>query len=230
MPGASRASDPPISFNRSLSDQVANRLRQAIQEGQLKPDQRLVEEDLARSLEMSRGPVRDALKTLETERLVVRYPNRGTFVTRLTVNDAEEVYTLRQALEAVAIEYAIKSATTEQVDQLARIVQQMAELRERDYTPAQATDIDLEFHHTLCCISGHSRVLAAWTAQRAQVYILIMTHRTAHPDDFRKLAVDYHSQLVDAIRRRDSRLASGLLHVHLAASLDGVVDALKETT
>ena len=228
MPAVTHPQGLSASFNRSLSDQVAAHLRRAIQDGRIAPGQRLVEEELAQQFQMSRGPVRDALKVLENERLVARYANRGTFVAELTLRDAEEIYSLRQALEAVAIEYAIKSASDEQVAELDRIVQRMAALREQDYTPVQTTDIDLEFHDALCQISGHSRVLAAWSAQRAQVRILIMTHRTTHPDDFRKLAVDYHGQLVDAIRRRDAKLASGLLHVHLAASLQGVVDDIRQ--
>ena len=228
MPVTPQPQGLSTSLNRSLSDQVAAYLRQAIQDGRIAPGQRLIEEQIARAVQMSRGPVRDALRILENERLVIRYANRGAFAAALTLRDAEEIFSLRQALEGVAIEYAIKSASAEQIAALDAIVQRMAELCEQDYTPMQATEIDLDFHYALCEISGHSRVLAAWSAQRVQVGLLIMTHRTAHPDDFRNRAVDYHGQLVDAILRRDARLASGLLHVHMAASLQGVEDAIKQ--
>ena len=68
-------------------------MRQAILSGQLKPGQRIVEREIAEAMNTSRGPVRDALKLLENERLVVRYPHKGTFVAWLSLKDAEEIYT-----------------------------------------------------------------------------------------------------------------------------------------
>jgi len=102
----------------------------------------------------------------------------------------------------------------------------MDELAARDHDPAQAVDADLEFHHTLCIISGNRRVLAAWEAQRAQVHMLIAAHRARHPSEFRQLTVPYHRRLLDAIRQRDIEQAQDVLRDHLSASLLGVLDAL----
>src|SRR5574341_1487362 len=86
----------PVS--RTLGDHVIQQLRQAILTGQLKPGQRIVEREIAEAMQTSRGPVRDALKLLENERLVVRYPHKGTFVAWLSLRDAEEIYSLREAI------------------------------------------------------------------------------------------------------------------------------------
>ena len=149
-------SAPPT---RTLSDHIAEQLRQSIITDQLKPGQRIVEREIADAMQTSRGPVRDALKLLENEGLVVRYPHRGTFVARLSLQDAEEVYTLRESLETLAAEYAVKYATPEQIDELAQVVDEITAQIKRGYNQSEATDLDLEFHRTLCRISGHKRVL-----------------------------------------------------------------------
>ena len=216
------------SLSRTLSDQVTNQLRQTILDGRLKPGQRIVENEIAQAMEMSRGPVRDALRILESERLIVRYPRRGTFVAWLTLRDAEEIYSLRGSLETLAIEYAIKSATDKQIDELDQVVDQMAVTLKQDYTRFEATDLDLQFHHVLCRISGHSRVLGSWTALRAQVRLLILTHRSLQPLDFRRTGVEWHRQLVQALRDRDLDRAVQALRKHLAASFESVAQAIRQ--
>src|SRR5712692_1159487 len=101
----------PAISDQSLSEKVADQLREAIVCGQITPGQHIVELDVVNATKISRGPVRDALRILENEHLVVRYPRRGTFVTRLGLRDAEEIYSLRESLEMVALEYAVQHAT-----------------------------------------------------------------------------------------------------------------------
>ena len=218
----------PAPLSRTLSDQVVKQLRQAILGGQLKPGQRIVESEIAQAMALSRGPVRDALKILENERLVVHYPHRGAFVAWLTLRDAEEIYSLREALEVLALHNAIKYATDEQVGELSQVINRMTARQQEQYTQAEATDLDLEFHHTLCRISGHGRVLAAWTALRDQVRLLILTHRILHPMDFRDNAVEWHRQLADAVRDRNDQLAEEVLRKHLASSFEATSWAIRE--
>lgn len=215
-------------FSRTLSDQVAAQLRQAILQGRLKPGQRIVEHEIAQAMSISRGPVRDALRILATERLVVQYPHRGAFVAWLALRDAEEIYSLREALETLALDYAIRSASAEQIEELTSVIDQMRALLHQAYPETEATDLDLEFHHTLCRISGHSRALAAWTACRAQVRLLLLTHRVLRPADYHESAVEGHSRLVQALRAGDAPAARMVLREHLAASLNSVVMAIRE--
>jgi DNA-binding GntR family transcriptional regulator len=216
----------PVS--RTLADQVAGQLRQVILNGQLKPGQHIVEREIAEAMHLSRGPVRDALKLLENEGLVVRYAHRGTFVAWLTLRDAEEIYSLRETLERLALDYAIRYATDEQIDELDQIVNQMEQRIGSEYTQDEATALDLKFHYELCRISTHSRVLAAWNALRAQVRLLILTHRILQPMDFREHGVDFHRQLVGALRQRDVDQGHATLHRHLAASFESVAEAIRQ--
>lgn len=216
--------------SRTLSDHVTQQLRQAILTGQLKPGQRIVEREIAEAMRTSRGPVRDALKFLENERLVVRYPHKGTFVAWLNLKDAEEIYSLREAIELLAVDYAIKNATAEQIDELGTLVETMAIQAEGDYTQFEATDIDLEFHHTMCRISGHKRLLAAWEALNPQIRMLLLYHRTRLPDDFRERGVEWHHHIVDALRQRNAELAQQLVRKHLAASFQSLAESFPEDT
>jgi DNA-binding GntR family transcriptional regulator len=218
----------PVS--RTLGDHVIQQLRQAILTGQLKPGQRVVEREIAEAMQTSRGPVRDALKLLENERLVVRYPHKGTFVAWLSLRDAEEIYSLREAIELLAVDYVIRNATSEQIDELDKLVEAMAVQAERGYTQFEATDIDLDFHHTMCRISGHKRLLKAWETLNPQIRMLLLQHRTLLPDDFRQKGVEWHRQIVQALRQRDIEQAQQFMRRHMAASFESAVRSfLKDT-
>jgi DNA-binding GntR family transcriptional regulator len=212
---------------RTLSDYVADQLRQAILAGQLKPDERLVEQEIAERMQTSRGPVRDAIKALETEGLIARQPHRGAFVSQLRPQDFVEIYTLREALETLATQWAIQNATDSQLDDLASIVDSMKSMSEHDHSQVDATNLDIDFHHAMVRISGHKRVLGAWESMSAQIRLVVLKHRLLHPDDLRVRAVSWHTQIVAALRERNAEKAVHELHVHMAASREWV-DALLE--
>lgn len=214
--------------SRVLSDHIADQLRQAIVTNQLKPGQRIVEREIAEAMETSRGPVRDALLLLENEGLVVRYPHRGAFVARLSDEDAEEIYSLRQAIESLAVAYLVKRATSEEIDELEEYVKHMEDKVRQGYTQTEAAELDLAFHRTLCRLSHHRRLLEAWEALSGQTRVLILAHRTRNPRDFEELAVEWHRRLVDALRQRDLERAQEELRKHLAITVEGLLNSSME--
>jgi DNA-binding GntR family transcriptional regulator len=207
---------------RTLSDFVADQLRQAILSDKIQPGQRLVEQDLAESLQTSRGPVRDALKMLESEGLVLRQSHRGAFVAELKPEDVVEIYTLRESLENLAIRFAIRKATDKQIDELGEIVRKMEQLAERDYTQLEATDLDMEFHFTLCKISGHTRLLNTWLALSAQIRLVLLKHRLWNPKDHRERSVSWHARIVASLRERNIEQTLKELHLHMTASKEWI--------
>lgn len=213
---------------RILSDYVADQLRQAILVGKLQPNQRLVEQDIAESMKTSRGPIRDALKVLENEGLVTREAHRGAFVAELNPEDMHEITTLREVFETLAIKYVIHSASSSQIDELENIVHSMETMALKDYEQMEATDLDMEFHHTLCRISGHKRVLTAWEALSGQIRIVLWKHRLEHPTDLRDRSVPWHEKIVEALRERNVEKTIDILHEHLAASIDWVDQLAKQ--
>jgi len=219
--------DMSVIPTQSLSEKVADQLREAILGGQILPGQHIVETDVVNAMKISRGPVRDALRTLANEHLVVRYPRRGTFVARFELRDAEEIFSLREALEMVAVKYVVQQATEAQLDELENIVATMERQVRRGTTAFELADIDLEFHHRLCHISGHSRAINAWNNLRPQIRLLILTHRIPRPKELEEDIVERHKRILTTLRRRDLDEATKVFHEHLTYSLGFTLAAIK---
>ena len=103
-----------------LRDVVFQTLRQAILRGELKPGERLMEIHLAQKLGVSRTPVREAIRKLELEGLVLMIPRKGAIVAEITVQDLEDVLEVRMALEELAVKIACKRITEEQLEEIKR--------------------------------------------------------------------------------------------------------------
>lgn len=114
-------------IQRGMGEDAAERLREAIQRGYFAPGQRLRAEQLATMLGMTRGPVREALMQLEREGLVLIRRHRGAEVARLSRKEADEVYSLRYALEQFAIQCAVRQGTPEDFDAMAELLAAFAQ-------------------------------------------------------------------------------------------------------
>ena len=204
---------------RSLSDDVTERLRNAILRGQLAPEEPLREAVLSQLMGVSRGPIREALSRLEREGLVVVSPTGRTYVARLSRQDLEEVFSLRKALERLAVEYACLHATPDHLSELQTVVNAMASAIERGISEKEAAELDLRFHDTLYHATRHRRLIAHWTTLRPQIYILMLSRNVASAD-FRDVAVRGHQGIVDAIRARDKQRAIDQIDDHMSAGYE----------
>ncbi len=190
---------------RHMGDDVAERLRQAILGGELAPGQRLLEESLAETMQVSRGPVRNALVTLEREGLIVKESHRGTFVARLARGDAEEVHSLRLFLELLAAEWAVKNAGPEDLVKMEGIVRRMADCVAQGCSEKDATNLDIQFHEALVSSSRHQRLIDTWLNLRSQIRIVMLSNMYAVPAN----RADFHlahGALLDALRQKDLNL------------------------
>ena len=140
-------------IKRSLAEEVAERLRNAILNGQLEPEEPLREAALSELMGVSRGPVREALNHLEREGLVMVTPTGRTYVARLSRTDFDEVFSLRRALERLAIEYACQRATPEDIAAVQAVVDAMASAIDRGIDEKEAAELDLQFHDALYAAS-----------------------------------------------------------------------------
>src|SRR5689334_13754445 len=162
---------PPV--KRSLAGDIVDRLRDAIYNGQLAPNERLREEVLAASLGLSRGPVREALAQLEREGLVIRQPNKSATVARLSLEDLEEVYSLRKALEQLAVREAISNGEDRHFQEMQDVVNTMAAYLDRGITTQEAARLDIRFHEIIYEASKHQRLLKFWAILRPQIHIFL---------------------------------------------------------
>lgn len=194
-------------------------LRRAITSGALAPGERLVEQNLCEELGVSRAPLREALRQLMGEGLVVAVPHKGTSVVELTRDDMLEIYRLRAALEPLAVERLIELGDPAHLADLRGIIAELeAALPERD--PATVAALDMRFHERMCELSGLPRLLAAWRSLGNQLrsYFTVADYFY----DNRSM-VENHEQLVRVIEERDLERALALLQQHILGAGESVV-------
>jgi len=195
-----------------LREAALSAIRQAILCGDLKPGQRLMETDIAEQMGMSRAPVREALRQLETEGLVVSEPHRGTFVVELSIADLWEIYTLRAAIESLAVRIVTERASAETLAQLQQAVADMAQAT-REGDRVRLIALDMSFHEMLCRASGHSRLLDTWMSMIVQIRTFIdLTHTLCLPVD---RVVGFHAEVVEHIQNGRAEEAGRTLARHI---------------
>jgi len=208
--------------NRALAVDIAFRLRGAILAGHFGPGERLGEELLARSMGVSRGPVREALIRLEREGLVVIRRNRGAFVARLSREDLDEVHSLRSVIERLAVRRAVAFADDAALAAMQAVIDQMTEYAGRGITEQEAAELDVRFHDLIYQSAQHRRLHECWSTLRPQIHIYLLNRNVAD-DDFREYLVESHQWILDAISDRDDERAAAILDDHLRGSYERVV-------
>ena len=152
-----------------LRDVVFNTLRKAILKGELKPGERLMEIALAERLGVSRTPVREAMRKLELEGLVVMIPRRGAIVASITEKDLKDVLEVRRTLEIMAAEIACDRITPELLEELAQAGEEFRKLKDSDdYTSLAAADV--KFHDIIYAATDNQRLISILNNLREQMY------------------------------------------------------------
>ncbi|MBT2516958.1 GntR family transcriptional regulator [Streptomyces sp. ISL-90] len=199
----------------SLGTQVADILRQRIVRGELKPGERLTEEALAEEFNVSRGPVRDAITQLNFEKLVRVQRPRGVYIVGLTDDDVEQLYSLRSALEQLALRRAIRVKDDAPWHPSQECVERMRRAAD-DRDPAEFARADLEFHAHLYDLADHPRLQAAWQ-QYMPTFAALLEVTINHDEDLHESADD-HRKLYEVIRSGDIAAAARMLEEHLAGA------------
>jgi DNA-binding GntR family transcriptional regulator len=201
-----------------LADTVTERLRRTIVEGHFSPGDRLREEQLAEALDVSRGPIREALRDLEREGLVVRRRNRGAIVASLSRADVEEVYSLRLAIEPLVCAWGAQNASEQDWLEMESVIAGYSELATTATTPHEAADADLRFHDVVYRAAGHRRVQRLWQDLRPQVYIFLLARKYVGTREFRDIMIAKHESILSAIKARDAEAARSTAMQHVEAS------------
>jgi DNA-binding GntR family transcriptional regulator len=220
-------SDAPASpltpaIKRSLADDVVDRLRDAIFHGSFKPGEPLREEQLAAMLDVSRGPVREALVQLEREGLVLMRRHRGATVARLSRSDLEDVYSLRLALERLAIQRAARYATEQDFAAMEAVLAAFDIALSHGPSEKEVAELDVRFHDLIYQAARHQRLYDCWANLKSQIYIFLLSRNVLDPD-FREITVKSHAALLDALRTRDEARATTEIEDHLRGAYDRVV-------
>lgn len=205
-----------------LVDQVTAGLREGITQGYFKPGERLREDEIAQSFEVSRGPVREAFAILEKEGLVLVRPNRGTFVARLSLEDVEQVYSLRLALERLAMEWALRNATEEDFDALDACLKRMQLATAGGRSQLESAEMVMNFHELLVRAAHHERLFEFWSNLRAQVFIILLSINSISPN-YLEGTFEHHLLLVNAMKTRRPEIAIPRIEQHLQVSYENIL-------
>ncbi|MFE0646431.1 GntR family transcriptional regulator [Streptomyces sp. NPDC058877] len=179
---------------------VLEELRRAITSGELKPGDPIRQEALAARFEVSRVPLREALKALEAEGLVVHHVHRGYFVAELSVEDLEEIYRIRELLETEAVRTAVRGMPEGTVSALEHIQQQVERAAEEGDVAAMA-EANRLFHFTLIEASGMPRLVRLITSLWDATDAYRSLYYTEPPH--RQQAVEEHRAVISALHRGD---------------------------
>ncbi|KAB8189628.1 FCD domain-containing protein [Nonomuraea phyllanthi] len=195
----------------TLGEEVVRRLRYLVITGRLAPGTHLVEDRLAREFDISRGPIRDALRKLEGEGLL-ESRRRGLFVVGLDESDVEELYTLRESLESLALRRSMERATPEDWATLQGPIDAMRDAADRGSAEDFAS-ADLEFHSRFYELSGHRRLVSVWEQYRPTFSVLLSV-TNAQDADLHPSA-EAHVALLEGVRSGDVESTVRELSAHL---------------
>lgn len=204
---------------QTLSNQVAEQLREAIRDGSLGPGTRLVERSIAEQLGVSRIPVREGIQQLVDEGLVTKIPHRGTFVYAPTRTELEEIASLRVVLERFAMERVAANWNNDHREHLIQITQAMRDAAYRqDYR--QIFEQDVQFHRALWQIAGHDLLLEVASGLYARISRFLYAAVMAQAEEGLDAVVDGHYDLIEVFDRGDLEAAKALITEHIVSAKD----------
>jgi len=199
----------------TLRERALEALRAAVLSGQYHPGDNLGEVELAGSLGVSSGTVREALRHLQQEGLVSA-GNRGMLrVSSLTPTEVRELFQVRAALEALAVRQIVSSPRRESaVAALRRALEDLADEREDVSARIEA---DLAFHLLLCRLGGNSMLVEAWERLEGRMRVAILNGAAWQAP---MMARDRHAPIVDAIEQADVAAAVAVVEEHMASAAE----------
>lgn len=202
-----------------LRDVVFKTLRENILTGILKPGQRLMEIQLASQLGVSRTPIREAMRMLELEGLVVMIPRKGAVVAEITKKDLEDVLEVRCALEELAVELACAKITRSQIDALKENVLEFQQIMGKDNITALA-EKDVEFHDIIFSATNNPRLVQLLSNLREQMYRYRMEYLKDTQTHVR--LVKEHETIIHNLEQRDVKNAKKNISSHITNQVTSV--------
>lgn len=224
----------------STAELVAKQLRNALALGELKPGDRLIELDLAEQFDVSRGPVREALRLLANEGLVVLRKNRGALVATPTLNDVLEVYAVRRAVGSIAIQHTINAKLFR--DEQAAVIQQLLDRLKDPEVQAdrlRMVDADLACQSAMVHAGALPRISEIFEKTGMEVRLFVQLLNTQYDFQNHAALIERHGRLADRIAAGDLDGARALWWEHIRitvreftaafAATEGVVSELPLT-
>ncbi|MFT3805066.1 MAG: GntR family transcriptional regulator [Burkholderiaceae bacterium] len=207
-----RSIDPADADTRLLSARIADEIRDAVLAGDMEPGTRVGQEALAAKFGASRIPVREALRQLESEGLVVLAPNRGAWIADVGSAESLEIYKIREVVEPLAISESVARMTEADVEEIAALVREL----ERTVTLEEYIRLDRIFHLKTYSRAGMPQLLGMverfWNS--TQHFRRRLVKDSLARDGF-PFSDPHHLLLLEMIRDRDGQGAASIVHLHV---------------
>lgn len=209
----------PRSRSKSLSEKAYLYIKNAIIANQFRPGEALSEELIAAKLSMSRTPIREALRKLQLEGLVQIIPNRGAFVTRLSLNDIREIFQLREVLEGAASRLAAEFISPDVLERFERKRKEL-ELKSPSADHQEFYNFGLELHDAILKAARNRRLYNFIHSLNDQIERL----RGISSLDPKRTETSFgqHCALLDALKARDGTAAEGAMVAHIVDTRNSV--------
>lgn len=205
------------------SNKAYDYLYNEILANRLLPGSPISEGEVASILGLSRTPVREALKILDTEGLVKQIPNRGTFVADITVQDIEEIFSLRELFET----YALRSAYRFISDEILNSLESSIKGLDENDSPESFYEVDEMLHSTIINHGGNSRLITFRNMINAQ--IMMMRRISSQDPSHFKRSKEQHLEIINAIKSRDLKKSEELLSNHIVEIKYRTIEVLTYT-
>ena len=206
-----------------LRDVVFQTLRQAILKGELQPGERLMEIKLAESLGVSRTPIREAIRKLELEGLVVMIPRKGAAVANITEKDTKDVLEVRRTLEMFAVEVACDRITEEQLVELKKAAKEF-EASKGSMDLIRIAETDMNFHEIIYEAPQNERLVQMLNNLRENMYRYRIEY-LKDPNYYDSL-VKEHQEILCAIEKKDKEYARKCMRDHIDNQQFAVISKL----
>nr|WP_317283539.1 GntR family transcriptional regulator [uncultured Sellimonas sp.] len=208
-----------------LRDVVFNTLRQAILRGELKPGERLMEIQLAKKLGVSRTPIREAMRKLELEGLVLMIPRRGAEVAEITEKNMRDVLEVRRALEVLAVQLSCDRIGSEQIEELKKAAEEFEKtLRCDDVTKiAQA---DVHFHDIIYRSTDNQRLIQLLNNLGEQMYRFRVEYLKR--DRYHSQISKEHKELIEFLQTGNKEGAEEKIGCHIDKQAEVVLETIRK--
>jgi len=206
---------------RKLSESVYYDLQEAIISKDLKDGERLLLNELADSMNVSITPLREALSKLEEEGLVTSIPHKGYIVASLNINDVIEIYDIREGLEAIAVRLVsqkIDKITLEKLDKICKDSEKFIKKNEI-YSYQQYNE---KFHDLLIKTTQNKRLIKMMNELKGQLSVIIL--KTLPLSKRIRESSHEHREIVEALKRRDSKAAEAIMHGHIQKAKENILN------
>ena len=208
-----------------LRDVVFNTLRQAILRGELKPGERLMEIQLANKLGVSRTPIREAIRKLELEGLVLMIPRKGAEVAEITEKSLKDVLEIRRALEDLAVRLACEKITKEELKELKKAGDEFKKvLKSQDIT--EVAEADVRFHDVIYMATDNPKLIQLLNNFREQMYRFRVEY--LKKAEVRPQLLAEHDEIIKYIPEGNKEEASRVVTRHIENQALTVQDVIRK--